>query len=307
MASFTFTEAQKLQNPLLEPAVFQSVIGVDELTNFGYLPFADNGGSIRLSWNKVGSYGTTDAVAVASTGAVTHSAAFFTNNTIEINTIAKQFRVSRAYASPVFASQQLIAAMHNVGEQFSVLLGASAAPTNTQITPTGVGGWSSWLESGNTISAHTTSATGNISFAKLDELRDIVRVPNVVYYMPMRTARAIRALYITAGVQPESIAAPSFGLSVMAYNGIPILRSTNCQTTLAECGHPSAPLESRVYAFSVDPNLGLMGFYNGANVLSLLGPNYVPGSVEDEYSIEYHVGLALQSPLGMGVLRGVLN
>ena len=108
MASFEFTEAQKLQNPLLQSEILQSIITVDDVTKTGYMPFEDTSGKIVISYNRVNSYGSTRAEAVAGTGSVTHSAATFNNITGRVMTYASQVRIPRVYeADAVFTSGQL--------------------------------------------------------------------------------------------------------------------------------------------------------------------------------------------------------
>lgn len=305
MASFEFGEALKLQNPLLQSEILNSIITVDDVMKTGIMPFVDTSGAIVISYNRINSYGSTRATAVAGTGAVTHSAATFTNVTGRIMTYASQVRIPRVYApDAVFVASQLQAKAHDVGLAFSTDLGASAASSDTTLKVPGYGGLC--LETQST-SADNTAITGVLSFAAMDAVADLVKeVGPKGYIMPAKTIRSYRALCRTAGVSPEMIGMANWGLPQLAHNGIPIFKNENLAIDIVQGGAASVNT-STIYCAMFDPIRGLHGFYNGAGVLQVVGPYEVTATVSEEYSIEFNVGVALKSNYALAKLVGVSN
>lgn len=306
MASFEFGEALKLQNPLLQSEVLNSIITADEVMKSGYMPFIDTNGLIVIAYNRINSYGSTRAGAVAGTGAVTHSAATFTNVTGRVMTYASQVRVPRVYsADPIFAADQVAAKAYDCGLAFSTDLGASAGAADTTLNAPGYGG----LVSGatQTISAHDTAITGVLSFTKLDELSDAVKEQGPKgYIMPAGTIRSYRALNRTAGVSPQELAMGDWGMPVLMHNGVPIFKNEFIATNIVQ-GGAAGVNTSKIYCAMFDPVRGLHGFFNGAGVLQVIGPYEVPATVSQEYSIEFNVGVALKSTFALAQLVGVSN
>ena len=94
--------------------------------------------------------------------------------------------------------------------------------------------------------------------------------------------------------------------SVLAHNGIPIFKNENLATDIIQ-GGAAGVNTSKSYCAMFDTIRGMHGFYNGANVLGVIGPYDVPGAVSVEYSIEFNAGVALKSTYALAELVGVSN
>jgi hypothetical protein len=223
-------------------------------------------------------------------------------------TYAAQVRIPRVYSSdPIFTADQIAAKAWDVGLALSTDLGASAAASDTTLKVPGYGALADGAGSSQTISAHDSAISGVLSFAKLDELSDIVKEgQKKAFILPSKTIRAYRALLRTAGVSPQEIIMGEFGMPVLMHNGIPVFKNEFLALDIVQGGAASVNT-AKIYCVNFDIARGVHGFYNGAGVLGIVGPYEVAGTVSTEFSIEFNVGLALKSNYSIGQCVGISN
>lgn len=162
------------------------------------------------------------------------------------------------------------------------------------------------VDPGQTISMGENGA--DLSFEKLDELLDAVKVGNSkVLIMPSRTIRAYKALLRNAGgIEPAMIMMPQFGKPMLTYNGVPILKNDYIPTdetqgsTSGTCTH--------AYAAHLDEEEGVTGLAGGPNAgFAVESVGTVQNKDADRIRVKQYGGLAVHSTLSVAKLVGIKN
>lgn len=155
-----------------------------------------------------------------------------------------------------------------------------------------------------TLSAGTNG--GALSFAALDELRDMVKYGADVLMMRQGTWRAIREISRAfGGNTADKMMIPNFGVPVWAYDGVPVIindylpgdetQGTNVKT----CS---------IYALRLNESDGFHGLYGGDSAGMQLQPL---GDLENKdasrWRIKWYCGTALKATHSVARLKGITN
>ena len=217
--------ADKLSNNDLVAGVVQEIIYRDEL--FALLPFTKTTGKAYVYNREVIGSDTADSSAfIASGGTVNESSADFATITALLKILAGDVDVDK------FAMET----ESDVNDQLAVQIGLKAKYLASKFRNKLVNGDSSGTPdefdgvkrmvtvTGNTLSAGTNG--GVLTFDMLDQLLDMVPNGGDALMMNSRSIRKLRTLLRTVGGNDASmIEIPNFGVPVLAYNGVPIIRN----------------------------------------------------------------------------------
>ncbi len=161
------------------------------------------------------------------------------------------------------------------------------------------------VDPAQTISMGTDG--GDLSFEKLDELLDAVKVGNEkVLIMPSRTIRSYKALLRNAGgIEPAMIMIPQFGKPMLTYNGVPILKNDYIPVDEAQGNGTGL---THVYAAFLDEEEGVTGLAGGPNAgFAVEDVGTVQNKDADRTRVKQYGGLAVHSTLSLAKLAGVKN
>ena len=147
---------------------------------------------------------------------------------------------------------------------------------------------------------------GAVSFAALDELKDLVKLGADVLMMRQGTWRAIRALNrAQGGNTAEMMMIENFGKPVKAYDGTPVIindflpinetRGTNDDTT-------------SIYGLRLNEADGFHGLFGGASAgVRLENIGLLEGRDASRWRMKWYCGAALKATHAVGRLAGVTN
>lgn len=310
MASVTLAESAKLCQDDLIAGVIENVITVDRF--FEMLPFDGIQGN-SLAYNRENALGDVMVAGVGDT-ITAKSAATFTQVTSGLTKIIGDAEVDgliEATRSGVNDQKaiQIASKAKSAGRKYRDMLLNGTGASN-QFT-----GLLGLVSAGQTIIQDTTGVTTNggaLSFAKLDELIDLVTDKDgQVDYLVMaaRTIRSYMALLRGVGgaTIDEVITLPS-GTKIPAYRGIPIFRNDWMpvnQTT------GSLTTGTSVLAGTFDDGSRKYGI-SGLTAERMAGINIQEVGVAETKDetitrIKWYCGLACYNLNGLAMLKGVSN
>lgn len=160
------------------------------------------------------------------------------------------------------------------------------------------------MPAGQTIAAGTDG--GAISFAALDELKDMVKLGADVLMMRQSVWRAIRALNRSMGGNTaDHIMLENFGRPVPAYDGTPVIindflpidesQGTNDDTT-------------SVYALRLNEADGFHGLFGGASAgIRMEQIGLLESKDASRWRVKWYCGTALKATHSVARLKGVTN
>lgn len=310
MASVTLVESAKLALDDLIAGVIENVVTVNNM--FELLPFAGIDGN-SLAYNRENALGDVMMAGVGTT-ITAKAAATFTKVNSDLTTIIGDAEVNGLIAATRSSitnqtATQVASKAKSAGRQFQ----------DQMITGDGTGdnieGLISLVDAGQSIVQDTASVEtngGDLTFAKLDELIDLVtdKDGQVDYLMaPARTVRAYFALLRALGgasIQ-DTIELPS-GASIPAYRGIPLLRNDYLpldQTT------GSLTTGTTMFAGTFDDGSEMHGIagLTAANSAGIVVEDVGASETKDERitRVKWYVGLANFSSKGLAALTGIAN
>jgi len=321
MASVTLVESAKLAQDELVAGIIEEIVTVNQM--FELLRFDGIDGN-SLAFNRentlgaagvggVGTSITTGVVNPITGGSGGKAAATFTKVNFNLTTILGDAEVNgliqatRSGDGNDQRATQVASKAKNIGQQYQHMF----------INGTGAGdqfnGLINLCPAGQTVDVATPSPNGeNLSFARLDEVIDLVKDKNgQVDYLVMneRTIRAYKALLRAlggAGIN-ATIQLPS-GSRVNQYSGIPILRNDYIPVDQT---FGAATTATTVFAGTLDDGSRSQGIA-GMTAATESGIRVVEvGEAEDRDEsitrIKWYSGLALFSTLGIACLPGVLD
>lgn len=309
MASVTLVESAKLAQDQLVAGVIENVVTVN--TFFQVLPFDGIDGN-ALAYNRENILGDVDVEGVGDTIG-SKAAATFTHVTSTLTTIIGDAEVNgliqatRSGDGNDQKSIQIASKAKSTGRKYQDMLINGIGSVNQ------FNGLINLVDSSQSIVQDTAGVETNggpISFAKLDELIDLVTDKDgQVDYLMMRsrTLRSWKALLRGLGGASiiDTIELPS-GQRIAAYSGIPIFRNDYLpinQTT------GSLTTGTTVFAGTVDDGSQQHGIA-GLTASKAAGVQIVEvgeAETKDESitRVKWYCGLALFSLLGLSALTGV--
>jgi hypothetical protein len=310
MASVTLAESAKLCQDELLAGVIETIVTVDEL--FDVLPFMGIDGN-ALAYNRENAAGDVQVVDVGDS-VTAKAAATFTQVTSSLTTIIGDAEVNGL----------IQATRSNKNDQTSIQIASKAksiARKFQDMLINGTGGSGQFsgiltlMASGQKIYQDTAGVTtdgGPLSFAKLDELIDLIKDKNKpdVLVMNGRTLRSYRALLRAAGGAglAETMELPQ-GRRVLSYGGIPILRNDWIPVNQTRGALTTA---TTVLALCFDDGsgkVGISGMYPATMAAGIDVANVGVAETKDEVitRVKWYTGLANFSTLGVAGLLGVSN
>lgn len=312
MASVTLAESAKLAQDQLVRGVIENTITVDQF--YDILPFDGIDGN-ALAYNRENALGDVQVAAVGDT-ITAKAAATFTPVTSSLTTIVGDAEVNgliqatRSGDNDQTAIQiaskakscgrkyrEMLITGTGAGNQFTGLLGLvdNSQKINQDVAGNGV-----------------TTDGGNLTFAKLDELIDLVTDKDgVVDYMIMqsRTLRSYNELLRGLGGASigDVVTLPS-GKQVPAYRGVPIFRNDWLPVDQVRGGSNDC---TTVLAGTLDDGSRLHGIagLTAANAAGMSVQYVGVSQTKDEeiYRVKWYSGLACFSLKGLASLGGVRN
>lgn len=310
MPTVSLTEAAKLSLDELVAGVIENVITVNQF--FEVLPFDMMEGN-ALAYNRENVLGDVQTLAVAGT-ITAKAAATFTKVTSALTTIIGDAMVNGLIQATLSGEGndqkaiQIASKAKSVGRKFQDnIINGTAAPD--------VVGLVTLVAGGQTIIQDTAGVTtngGDLSFAKLDELIDLVTDKDgMVDYLLMhaRTLRSYNSLLRALGGASinEVVTLPS-GRTVPAYRGIPIFRNDYIPTNEVQGGLSTG---TSVYAGTLDDGSrshGIAGLTSRNNAgIQVVEVGEAEDTDDSITRVKWYCGLANFSEKGLARLKGVAN
>ena len=296
--------ADKLSNNDLVAGVITEIIDRDEL--FALVPFTRTNGKAYVYNRENANNATNDnAGFIASGGTVLESSADFTTITtllkiligdvdvdkfsmeVESDTtdqLATQIALKAKYVARKFRDKLVNGDSSTVTDEFDGL--------KRLVTVTG-----------NEFAAATNGAA--LSLDLLDQLIDMVPNGPDALMMNSRTIRKLRQLLRAVnGNDASMIEIPNFGVPVLAFNGIPIIRNDFVATNEVE--GTSGAVCSSIYALRLNETDGFHGLYGGdAAGLRIEDIGTVQNKDALRTRLKWYCGAALKSTRSLARLRGI--
>jgi hypothetical protein len=311
MPSVTLVESAKLALNDLVSGVIENVITVNHF--FQVLPFDGIEGN-ALAYNRENVLGDIQVAGVDAT-ITAKAAATFTNVTSSLTTILGDAEVNgliqatRSGDGNDQTATQIASKAKSVGRSYQDQL-INGTGASDQFT-----GLLALASAGQKIIQDTAGVTTNggpLSFAKLDELIDlVVDKDGEVDYLMMhsRTIRSYLALLRALGGASvgDVVELPS-GKKIPAYRGIPIFRNDWIPINQTQ---GSLTTGTTVFAGTIDDGSRTHGIA-GLTASQAAGINIEDVGVAETkdnriYRVKWYCGLALFSDKGLALLQGVSN
>lgn len=313
MASVTLAESAKLAQDMLVQGVIENVITVDRF--FEVLPFDGIEGN-ALAYNRENALGDVE-VATVNTTITAKAAATFSPVTSSLTTIVGDAEVNGLIQATRSADNdqtavQVASKAKSAGRKYRDMLINGTGNSNELLGLLGL------VDSGQKIYQDVAgngvdTDGGNLTFAKLDELIDLVtdKDGQVDYLiMAARTVRSYNALLRGLGGASinDVITLPS-GAQVPAYRNIPIFRNDYMPVTQTRGG--SGAVCTSVIAGTLDDGSRMHGI-SGLTAQNAAGIVVEDVGVHQSQDaritrIKWYSGLACFSLKGLASLGGVKN
>jgi hypothetical protein len=313
MASVTLAESAKLCQDELVQGVIENTITVDRF--FEVLPFDGIEGN-ALGYNRENALGDVQVVTVGD--AITaKAAATFTAVTSSLTTIIGDAEVNGLIQATRSGDNdqtavQIASKAKSAGRKYRDMLLNGSGGSNEFTGLLGL------VDSGQKIYQDVagngvTTDGGALTFAKLDELMDLVtdKDGQVDYLiMAARTIRSFNALLRGLGGASinDVITLPS-GAQVPAYRNVPIFRNDWMPVTQVRGG--SGAVTTSVIAGTLDDGSRMHGIagLTAANMAGMVVEDVGIHQSKDEriYRVKWYSGLACFSLKGLASLGGVTN
>lgn len=160
------------------------------------------------------------------------------------------------------------------------------------------------MPAGQTLTAGANGAA--LSFAMLDELKDMVKLGADVLMMRQGTWRAIRELNrAMGGNMADHIMLENFGMPVKAYDGTPVIINDFMPGDETQ---GTSDVTCSIYALRLNEADGFHGLYGGASAgIRLENIGLLEGKDASRYRVKWYCGTALKATHAVARLKGVTN
>lgn len=296
--------AAKLSNNDLVAGVIEEIIDRDEM--FALLPFTKTSGPAYVyNRENVSNILTNNATFIPSGGIVPESSSDFTPVTSTLKILIGDVDVDK------FSMET----MSDVNDQLAIQIGLKAkyiarifkdklVNGDSAVSVDEFDGMKKYVtQTGNEIQVAANG--GPLTLDLLDELIDLVPYGPDALIMHSRTIRKLRSLLrATGGTDAAMIEIPNFGVPVLAFNGIPIVR--NDFIGIAET-QGTATTASSIYAVRFNEQDGMHGLVGGeAAGLRIEEVGTVQNKDALRTRLKWYLGTALKSTKSLARLKGVL-
>lgn len=311
MASVTLAESAKLALDDLSAGVIENVITVNHM--FEMLPFDELDGN-SIAYNRENALGDVQSLGVGGT-ITAKAAATFTKVTSSLTTIIGDAEVNgliqatRSGDGNDQTAVQVASKAKSAGRSFQNQM------VNGDGTSDTFAGMLTLVDASKTIIQDTAGVTTNggaLSFAKMDELLDLVTDKDGEVDFLMMHARTIRSylalLRALGGTTPGDVYTMPSGRKIPAYRGIPIFRNDWLPLTQTQ---GSLTTGTSMFAGTFDDGSrthGIAGI-TAANAAGIRVDNVGIAESKDETitRVKWYVGMALFNLNGLAVLKGISN
>lgn len=310
MASVTLVESAKLSQNQLVAGVIENVYTVDEL--YRIFPFDDIEGN-ALVYNRENALGDVQVLGVGGT-ITAKAAATFTSVTASLTTIIGDAEVNgliQATRSGITdqKAQQVASKAKSAGRKYRDMLVNGTGGSDE------FSGMLALVAGGQTIIQDTAGVTtdgGPLSFAKLDELLDLVKAKDGrvdFIQMARRTRRSFFALLRALGgaTIEEAVNIPGIG-DVPAYRKVPIFVNENMPTNQTQGATTTC---TSVIAGCIDDGsrkVGVAGLTaRGEAGIRVVNIGEAETKDENITRVKWYAGFAVFNEKAIAVLKGVNN
>jgi hypothetical protein len=311
MASVTLAESAKLCQDQLVQGVIENTITVDRF--FEVLPFDGIEGN-ALGYNRENALGDVQVVTVGDS-ITAKAAATFTAVTSSLTTIIGDAEVNGLIQATRSgdndqAAVQIASKAKSAGRKYRDMLLNGTGSSNEFTGLLGL------VDAGQKVYQDTAGVDTNggpLSFAKLDELMDLVtdKDGQVDYLiMAARTVRSFNALLrALGGASINDVVTLPSGAQVPAYRGVPIFR--NDWMPVTQTRGSATSVCTTVIAGTLDDGSRLHGIagLTAASMAGMMVEDVGIHQSKDEriYRVKWYSGLACFSLKGLASLGGVTN
>lgn len=298
--SLLFTEAKKLSNNQLERGIVEEIIREEAL--FALLPFVKMTGKAYV-YNREKTL--PGAAFYAPYDDIEESAADFETITVLPTILGGQ----------VDLDNFIVATTSDVNNQLEIQIKEKAKAIRFKYLNTLVNGDVA-VDSKSfdglaklTVPAQTIYAGTNgapVTFAMLDELKDLVKLGADAFMMRSGTWRAIKqALRAVNGNDAVMLQLDNFGKPVPSFDGVPVIINDFLSDTETRGTNNNT---CSIYAFRANEVDGLFGLFAGENAgvtFKEIGDHFTKDL--KRYRMIMYTGLGLKSTLSLARLAGVTN
>lgn len=293
-------EAEKLSIEDRQRGVIEEIIDNDEL--FALLPFTEAKDEV---YSYVREKTAAEGAWFSAYETLEESASTFDPVSVKLKRLAGQVDIDN-FQDEVQSNLnnqvaiQLAAKAKGMGRQFRDVLVNGNATT----LPKTFDGLRTLTTSAQTLTAGPNGAS--VSFAMLDELKDMVKLGADVLMMRQGTWRAIRALNRTMGGNTaDHIMLENFGRPVRAYDGTPVIINDFLPIDEVQ-GTENA--STSVYALRLNEADGFHGLFGGpAAGFRMEKVGLLEGKDATRWRMKWYVATALKSTISVARVKGVTN
>lgn len=293
-------EAEKLSMEDKQRGVIEEIIDRDEL--FALVPFVRSKDKV-YSYVREGELPTGDWYDAYED--IEESAAKYIEVETKLKVLAGQVDIDNFTAETQSelndqVALQLAAKAKGLGRKFRMNL----VTGDTSVNPKQFDGVRKLVTADQTLDA---GADGNpISYAALDELKDMVKLGADVIMMRSGTWRAIRELNrIHGGNTAETMMIKNFGMPVKCYDGTPVIINDFIP---ADEKQGSATATTSVYALRLNEADGFHGLYGGnAAGIRIDDLGLLEKRDARRWRLRWYCGAALKATHSLARLKGVTN
>lgn len=293
-------EAAKLSLEMLERGVIEEIIDIDEL--FALVPFKQINSKAYV-YNRENTITEADFLSPYDT--INEGGATFTQVTTVLKILAgdvdlDKFLMETQSDTNSQLAIQLASKAKGLGRAFRRALVQGNSSSNAK----SFDGIAKLTDTSRTLVAATNGAA--VTFAMLDELRDLCVLGADCLMMRRGTWRAIKALLRSFnGNTAEMVMINNFGKPVPAYEGVPIILNDYIpgdETT------GSSNVTTSIYALRLNEVDGFHGIYGGASAgIRVEEIGTVQNKDANRYRVKWYVGTALKASHGIARLAGITN
>jgi len=297
--SALYTEVAKLQVPMLDRIVADTIIATDKF--LGQLEIVPND-SIQFEYNQYSTYngnsGATSSFA-APDGIVTPSSASYTNTIQKLSFALESFNIPDSFQTPQFAAEWGAKSKVIARTLGKAVFNAKSTDTNVNFS-----GLRQVVSGSVTDTGCTANGSGSMDLQYLDTAIHNIKVgtPNCIVTSLQGLTYLKRAIRTAAATPAMELMQDNYGNKILSYWGIPIYPSEWIGNGLSGVEENTG---TSIYVMYNSPLDGVFAWTQWANFILTKGPIPVPYSVANNYTIACGLGLVAASPYAISRVYGI--
>ena len=294
------TTAQALSQESMERGVVETIIYRDDM--FAFLPFVPVDGKAYV-FNRENSVSGADWL--GPNALVNESAADVTQITETLKILIGDVDIDKFISGTESnVNDQIAIQIQQKVKGITIQYRQALAAGDVSVNPNMFNGLPNLVDPNYSMSAGTNGAA--VSLSMLDNLKDAVILGADAFVMRRGTWRAIKQLMrATGGTRADMIQIPNFGVSVPAFDGVPILLNDFLsQTEVAGTNGNTCS----IYAVRFNEADGLHGIYGGGPAgLVVENIGTVQNKDANRIRVKWYTGLVLKSNRSLARISGVTS